>query len=154
MRIVTYRDEFKDKAISFIQKIWVDLGRTVNLEGNEKDLLNIPQEYQAAGGEFWVVLDDADEVVGTAALRPINQTEAEFGRLYLDHAYRGKGIGQDLVNRGVSKAQESGFEVIKLDTSKKLKQAYGLMQKVGFKTTRCLDDANQTVFMEMRLPKR
>jgi GNAT superfamily N-acetyltransferase len=152
MQIVTYRDEFKDQVIRFIQKIWIDLGRTVNLEGNEKDLLNIPQAYQAAGGEFWVVLDDVNEVVGTAALRPTCETEAELGRLYLDRAYRGYGLGHDLVQRAISKAKESGFGLIKLDTSKKLEQAYGLMKKVGFKTTRCLDDANQTVFMEMSLP--
>lgn len=152
MRIVAYNDDLKEQVIRFLRRIWLELGRPWDSDGREKDFFAIPQTYQAAGGEFWVALNDEDEAIGTIALVPINQDEVELARLYLDQNYRGRGLGRDLVQLVISKAKEKGFKVIKLDTSKKLARAYDLFRKMGFRVTKpCIDDEHPEVFMELNM---
>lgn len=152
MQIVTYNDNLKNGVVNFIQKIWLELDRPWDPEGRENDFLNISQIYQTAGGEFWVVLNDENEVVGTEALRTLSKNEGELGRLYLDPSYRGKGVGRELVQTAIKKARENGFKTIKLDTSKKLTRAYNLFKEMGFKEVKShLDDTRPEVFMELNL---
>lgn len=154
MKIVAYNNNLKDQVVHFIQKIWIELGRTWEPGGREKDLFIIPQVYQESGGEFWVVLNDKDAVVGTVALKPLGDGVCELGRLYLDTAFRGKGVGYDLVQLVVRRTKELGFKTIKLDTSKKLINAYSLFKRLGFKETRQDFDDEDSVFMELDLAEK
>lgn len=150
MQIITYAEDLKEPIISFIQKIWVELDKTWEPEGRDKDFFNIPRTYQISGGEFWVVLDDKNNVIGTVALKPLGSHGAELKRFYLEPAYRGQGVGKQLLQRAIEKAKEVGFQSVKLDTSKKLTAACALFHKLGFKEIEPYFDTNLSdTFMEL-----
>ncbi len=152
MQIVSYHKHLKNQVIGFIQKIWFEFNKSWEPEGRDKDFFNISSTYQLSGGEFWVVLDEKGDVVGTVALKPLSPNEVELKRFYLDSIYRGQGIGKKLITKSIEKAKERGFKNIKLDTSKKLTQAYSLFQKFGFKEVEpYLDNARSDTFMELSL---
>ena len=117
----------------------------------DKTTFDIFTIYQKSGGEFWVVLD-GKKIIGTIALKPLNKIDVELKRFYVDVAYRGKGIGQQLITQAIIVAKEKGFKTIKLDTSKKLAQAHSLFRKIGFKEIDpYLDNNKSDTFMELVL---
>ena len=79
----------------------------------------------------WVALH-GDEVVGSVALRPIAAREVELKRMYLRPAFRGRGIGQRLLDIALLWAREHGIERIVLDTTEEMAAARRLYERNGF----------------------
>lgn len=76
------------------------------------------------------------KIVGGAGIAPLpgeKENVCELQRMFLDNAYRGKGIGYSLLKRCIDYAKETGFIYCYLESSEKLKAALNLYEKFGFK---------------------
>src|SRR2546430_16173165 len=80
---------------------------TFDPSGFDADLTDIRGSYLERGGRFWVLVDDG-RVVGTVAVVPAGRGACEVKRLYLLPAYRGRGLGRALMERGFDWARTSG----------------------------------------------
>lgn len=80
-----------------------------------------------------LVAFEANELVGTIILRE-NKTETlpnsqpELGGLYVVEAYRGHGIGTELIRAGMKLAREQGYSEISATTVK----AAGILKSLGW----------------------
>ena len=88
-------------------------------------------------------------VIGTVAVKKIDESTAELKALYLLSEYRRKGFGFQLLDKAVKFAKEQGYQRIVLDSMSKYADALRLYERYGFKTTeRYNDNPYADVFME------
>lgn len=101
----------------------------------QPDMNNKEDYYQNSGGEFFVAINDNDDVVGTIGL--MNKgTECEIlKKFFVLSEYRGRelGISTKLFDNLVNKAKELGMTMIVLDSPSNCHRAYGFYEKHGFK---------------------
>jgi N-acetylglutamate synthase-like GNAT family acetyltransferase len=67
-----------------------EFGVPVTLE-DQPDLNEITDFYQSGNGNFWVAVDQ--EVVGTIALRAMNDHQFALRKMFVHRDYRGKSYG-------------------------------------------------------------
>jgi len=107
--------------------------------------------YKVRGGEFFVLLDDAN-IVGSVAVRQFSESVAELKRLNIHPSYRSKGFGTQLCNAALTHAKSAGFRAIRLDTLRRLGYAPHLFRKFGFiEIPRYNENPVADVFMELNL---
>ncbi len=147
MQIIIYNDEYKQKLFEFTDRCFAELGKRFEPEGRHSFYNDIPNEFDV----FFCMLEK-DSVIGTAALKRFDGSEAELKALYLDKDYRGKGLGSELMNKVVLAAGELGYKSIVLDSMSQYKAARRLYEKTGFKDiARYNDNEYADVFMRMEL---
>lgn len=94
-----------------------------------KDPLN---KYGTPNGTLMLAYWE-EEPAGCIALTPVNQRGVcEMKRLYVRPAFRKYGIGRTLVTELLDVAPTLGYQVMRLDTFKKLKSAILLYESFGF----------------------
>lgn len=99
----------------------------------EEELRDIEALYSKPGKVKLVAVDEANgTIMGCVALRMLSLDMAEMKRLYVDPAYRGRGVGRALVEAILAKAREIGFQHMVLDTSFAMKAAISLYLGLGF----------------------
>lgn len=112
-------------------------GLTVDLcfQNFDAELASLPGEYGPPRGALLLALVD-NEVAGCCALRPLDTVDypnaGEMKRLYVRKAYRGFGLGRQLVEATMDKAREAAFESILLDTLDDMEAARALYEDLGF----------------------
>ena len=80
----------------------------------------------------WVAAEN-DEVVGSVAVRLLDGgATAELKRMYLRPAYRGRGLGRNLLDLAIAWAHRQGCSSIVLDTSTTMTAAQRLYEAAGF----------------------
>ena len=83
----------------------------------------------------WVATDN-DEVVGSVAVWLLEGgAAAELKRMYLRPAYRGRGLGRDLLDQAIGWAHGQGCSCIILDTSTTMTAAQRFYEAAGFVRT-------------------
>lgn len=84
------------------------------------------------GGALLVAIVDGADTAGCVALRPIDQQTAEMKRLYVRPAFRGRRLGEQLVQRVVKLARDAGYRELRLDTLPSMASAQALYGRLGF----------------------
>jgi putative acetyltransferase len=115
--------------------------------GTLKDLDALDAVYFSAGGEF-LVLMDGGRVVGTGAVRRLDDETCELKRLWFLPEYRGLGLGRQMVDRLVQFAREAGYSRMRLDTSARCDAALRLFRKLSFHEIDRYNEGPNDVFME------
>lgn len=108
------------------------LGEDVDADGLDHDVVDWQREYDGVGGVMLVVVDPADHVVGTAAVRRIAPGVAELKRMWLRPACRGRGLARRLMDRCLEEARALGGRVLRLDSEQRLEAAVRLYRRYGF----------------------
>jgi putative acetyltransferase len=54
----------------------------------DADLDDIQRHYRDSGGAFLVLVDEADRIVGSAGLFPLNARDCELRKMYIETGYR------------------------------------------------------------------
>ncbi|MBR4759315.1 MAG: GNAT family N-acetyltransferase [Lachnospiraceae bacterium] len=143
-QIVSYDGSLKDAVFEFTDKCFQELGKRFEPEGRHSFYNRIETEFDG----FWCLLS-GDDVIGTVAIKRINETTAELKALYLSADYRGKGFGYQLLDQAVSAAKNKGYHRIVLDSMSRYEAALRLYERYGFSyTDRYNDNAYADVFME------
>ena len=113
-----------------------DVLREYNLkpdpEVTDVDIKDIEQSYFERGGTFYVLEEKDGSIVGAYGLYPIDSQVCELRKMYLQSAYRGKGLGKFLLDSALSEARQLRFKRIILETASVLKEAINLYKSYGF----------------------
>src|ERR687889_2478743 len=90
-------------------------------------------EGDAAGGR-WVALDDAGEVIGYVAVRPLPGWSDHVGRvrLVVSPARRGTGLGRELARRALVEAVGAGLTKLVVEVVAEQGAALALFTDLGF----------------------
>ena len=126
--------EDMDSVRGLFRQYIAELDEDLSFQGFEEELENLPGEYSWPTGSLYLAWVD-QQPVGCIAMRRIDETACEMKRLYVQPEYRGRTIGRLLVRTIISSARAHGYEVMKLDSLKRLKSAYRLYQSFGFQET-------------------
>ena len=123
-----------NEIISLITSIYNEYGEIMYTEGADRDLLDIRGHYHAKGGDFIVMVNEVDEIIGSHATLPINTKDGvlTFRRLYLKKNYRGEGAGKKLMDWAVKWSIENQFNRVEFWSDVRFKRAHDFFEKYGF----------------------
>ena len=100
--------------------------------GELEDMDNIQKNYFENGGTF-LVLEDEAQIIGTGAIRQLQDKICELKRLWLLTEYHGKGLGYRMLQELLAVARGMGYERIRLETDAVFqKRAVQFYQQIGF----------------------
>lgn len=118
--------------------------------GDFDDMDEISSHYAAPWGTFLVLLN-GDAVVGTGAIRRIDDQTCELKRMWFLPLYRGRGYGTGMSEMLLEFARSAGYRRVRLDTSPELDAANKLYRRLGFQPVERYNDGPCTIFMEKQL---
>jgi len=114
------------------------------------DMDETSSHYTAPTGAFLVLLD-RDVVVGTGAIRRIDDQTCELKRMWFLPSYRGRGYGTRMSEMLIAFARSAGYQRVRLDTAPELEAANRLYGRLGFQPIGRYNDGPCTIFMEKEL---
>ncbi len=122
-------------------------GRRFELDGRHKMYDKVEEYFEV----FWCLFDK-EQIIGTVALKRLNDDCCELKALYLLEQYHKNGLGYRLLKTAIEKARQNGYKKMYLDTLSTSRNAIALYEKAGFVRTQRYN-ANDTadVFMELKL---
>ena len=96
------------------------------------DVDQMEQEYLNNGGTFLVAVDEG-RIIGTGALRRLEDGIGEIKRLWFLADYRGKGHGYRMMLRLFEVAREKGYQILRLSTDRNHQvRAIAFYTRLGF----------------------
>jgi putative acetyltransferase len=114
------------------------------------DMDNVAASYSAPCGIF-LVLMDGEQVVGTGAIRRLDEEVCELKRMWFLPVYRGKGYGARMCGELLEFARSAGYRRVRLDTDPRQAAAGRLYRRLGFREIERYNDGPCGVFMERDL---
>jgi GNAT superfamily N-acetyltransferase len=133
---VEFEPKYTDEVKSVIHETLSSLSITRDSSSGghrDEDLDRIPTVYYDRG-RFWVALDNG-KVVGTVAIREIDEKTAKLNRMFVLPSYQGAGVGQKLLDHALIFAKEQGYAEVILNTSLVMRRAHRFYEKNGFELT-------------------
>ncbi len=129
-----FEDRDTNEIIDLVLHFQNDGSRPKVTVNDQKDLLNIYEEYIKTGGNFWVAKDN-DKVVGTIGLMICPNNIALLKKFFVYEVYQGKPhhLGQQLYQYLIQYAQKNGIKTLILDTPKNTARAHKFYEKAGWK---------------------
>jgi len=100
-------------------------------EGELNDVDDFVRVYVENCGLFLTVMDD-EKLVGTGAVKKLDEKTAELKRLWLLEEYHGQKIGYQVVSRLLDFARAQKYERVWLQTSLKQERAISFYTRLGF----------------------
>lgn len=159
MHIRRVRNE-ADSMRRFVEELWLpyhdDLETAVDshVMADDVDVDDIVEFrtdfFDDPSKRLWVAIDDVDDLTGTIAeldgtfagflSTHLNTPPSKFetparlhlGNFYVDPAYRGTGLADDLIARAIQHAREDGAVELSLDASVDNDRALAYYEKLGF----------------------
>ncbi len=111
------------------------LGVDLCFQQFDHELATLPGDYAAPRGTLLLAMVDG-QLAGCCALRPLDTVDypnaAEMKRLYVRDAFRGLGIGRQLVDATLDAARQAGYACVLLDTLDDMEAARALYEDLGF----------------------
>jgi GNAT superfamily N-acetyltransferase len=96
--------------------------------------------------------------VGIACLKKLTQGIGEIKRMYVRAESRKQGLGRALINRLIQDAEQIGYQRVRLDSARFMKEAHQLYQSIGFKEIEAYEGSeipiefqHNWIFMEKQL---
>jgi len=126
----------------------------VSYENVPRESADLPGAYAPPRGELLLALVEG-EPAGCVALRPLDLEVCEMKRVYLRPAWRGLGMGRELVEGIVAAARRIGYRRMRLDTIPSLKPALSLYRSLGFRVIAPYREipSDRALFLELKLEK-
>ena len=126
------------------------IAESYGVEPHDHDILDHPYDAVVAlGGQVFFALADST-AAGTVAMIPYEDDAFELTKMAVDPAFRGRGIGDRLMDACVEFARSSNRRRIILESNTKQAAAVQLYRKFGFKETP-LDPNSQYVRANIRM---
>jgi len=120
-------------------------------QGILQDIDELQQAYFDNDGIF-LVLTDNDQIIGTGAVRKIDDDVCELKRVWLLFEYHGKGLGYRMMQELFSFAREKGYSRMRLETDQEYQnRAFNFYKRLGFYEIPRYSDNEDDVAMEMIL---
>ena len=103
----------------------------LEIQNYDDELKHLEKKYGLPYGRLYLVYYN-NEVEGCIGLKKIDKKNCEMKRLYVRPKFRGKQIGEQLIEKIIKAAKEIGYSYMLLDTLPFLKGAIYLYKKYGF----------------------
>lgn len=148
VEIIEYDDKYKDdlKRLSYE---WLDKYDLLELE--DKLMLDDPEEYILKDGGYIFFAHYENEIIGTFSLIPIGENIFELAKFAVIEKYQGQNIGNILLEKAINVVYSSNAKKIILFSNSKLKAAYKLYKKHGFKKVDLAQNKYETANIKMEL---
>jgi GNAT superfamily N-acetyltransferase len=148
-------EQIKHLFREYYQFLAREHGLDISYQGIEDELASLPGNYSAPKGRL-ILAVEANQPVGCAALRPINEQVCELKRMYVLPQYRGQGVGRALAKALIEDARQIGYYLMRLDTGNFLTSAIKLYESLGFKQIEPYNEIPEeirkiAIFMELDL---
>ena len=103
----------------------------LEIQNYDDELKHLEKKYGLPYGRLYLVYYN-NEVAGCIGLKKIDKKNCEMKRLYVRPKFRGKQIGEQLIEKIIKAAKEIGYSYMLLDTLPFLKGAIYLYKNMGF----------------------
>ena len=115
------------------------------------DMDDVQRTYFDNRGVF-LVMWNGDELIGTGAIRRIDDEICELKRLWLLSEFHGRGLGYQMTQALLGFARQQGYRKIRLETDRSHQQrAYDFYKRLGFYEIARYSDNEEDAAMEMQL---
>jgi len=119
--------------------------------GELSDMNDIQQNYFENGGTFLVMMDNG-RVIGSGAIRRLDDNVCELKRLWFLMEYQGRGFGYWMIQELFSIARAKGYKTMRLETDAKAQfRAVAFYKRLGFYEIPHYGDDPDDISMEMVL---
>jgi len=139
-------------AFGALNRAWIE--RFFRLEAADRELLDDAEEaIIRPGGQIFFAIEGGTVVGTVAAIRTAHDT-FELGKMAVDPAYQGRGLGARLGQAVIDHCRAVGAARIYLETNSRLANAIRLYERLGFVHATPLHAsayARADVHMELRL---
>ena len=122
-------------------------------QGFAEELAALPGKYAPPRGAL-LLAEHEGQAAGCVALREIGPDVCEMKRLFVRPAFRGCGLGRELVEAIVVEGRRIGYAAMRLDTiASRMQSAISLYESLGFRRTEayCYNPQPDVVYMELTL---
>lgn len=121
------------------------------------ELAALPGKVKAPDGCLLLVCDE-QRALGAAAFRKLDAESCEMKSMFVDTSVHGSGVGAALASEIIRRAQEVGYQKMKLETGVRQVAAQRLYERLGFQDIEPYYPVSKTLkplarFMEIRLPR-
>jgi putative acetyltransferase len=103
----------------------------MSFQNFEQEMARIGSTYSLPKGLFWVVQEGA-QLVGRVGFKHLDDATAEVKRLYVQPAFRGQQLGEQLMQVLSGTTRQLGYQRLVLDTVPQTAFAQTLYQRMGF----------------------
>lgn len=110
-KMTTLIKEYNPSELSnlcyFLEKCLPESGRTFEPEGAHAELLHVEKTY-----DYFICLTEQEtlQIIGTCALKKINEQKCELKCVYLYPTYYGQRLGTKMSKMVIDKARELGYQ--------------------------------------------
>jgi len=104
---------------------------SLDFQDYEPEFAGLPGKYATPRGRLLLAWQ-GDDVIGCAALRPVDAAACELKRVYVRPAARGSGVGRQLVEHMIDEARQAGYARMCLDVLPEFVAARQLYASLGF----------------------
>ncbi len=129
--IVARTSEHYAAAVTLFKEYASGLGIDLKFQKFDDELQILSTMYGPPTGELWL-LQANGRFVGCAALRQLDKHTCELKRMFIQPAFRGLHLGEQLMEVAIDTARKLGYTSIKLDSLRRLAPAVKLYLRYGF----------------------
>ena len=116
-----------------------------------QDIDGLEECYFSSDGTFLVMTDD-DRIIGTGAVRNMDDEICELKRVWLLHEYHGQRLGYRMMQELLSFAREKGYGRMRLETDREAQsRAFEFYKRLGFYESPRYSQHQDETAMEMVL---
>lgn len=124
----------------------------LDIQNYSEEMEHLEKKYGLPDVRLYLAYCD-EELAGCIGLRKMDSQNCEMKRLYVRPAFRGRKIGNLLVEKIIDDAKKIGYSYMLLDTLPFLKSAIHMYKKYGFYEINSYNDSpmNTSIYMKLNL---
>lgn len=124
----------------------------LDIQNYDEETAHLKSKYGLSEGRLYMLFADGKSA-GCIGLRKIDHQICEIKRLYIRSEWRGKKLGETLVEKIITEARKIGYSYMVLDTLPFLQNAIRLYKKLGFYEIESYNDSplDTSIYMKLDL---
>lgn len=124
----------------------------LDIQNYDEEVKHLESKYGMPDGRLYLVYCDG-KLAGCIGLRKIDNENCEMKRLYIRPEFRGKKLGNVLIEKIIEDAREIGYSYMLLDTLPFLQSAIHLYKKYGFHEIESYNNSpmDTSIYMKLNL---
>ena len=133
--IIEYCDLYKDKVFELILHIQCNEYGIAITKEQQPDLNSINEFYKCGHGNFWLALNEQQEVIGTIGLKDIGNNYLALRKMFVKKDFRGKdkNVSLSLLNTAKDWSHKNNINKIFLGTTDAFLAAHRFYETNNFK---------------------
>lgn len=124
----------------------------LDIQNYEEEIKHLEVKYGTPTGRLYLAYYE-DKLAGCIGLRKIDDKNCEMKRLYVRPEFRGKHIGNQLIQKIIEDAKVIGYSYMLLDTLPFLESAIHMYKKFGFYEIESYNNSpmDSSIYMKLNL---